>query len=281
MNIGTSVPLPAYTIDPAFMAKKAEDLGFESIWYAEHAAVPVHSDSPFPATGGEIPWTYSHFTDPYIALARASGATSKILLGTGITLVPERNPILLAKEIASLDRFSGGRFLFGIGTGWLKEETEMMGGDFEHRWTQTREAIEVMKELWTKEEAEYHGRYFDFPLVKSYPKPFQKPHPPVILGGMAKNVLRRVIDHADGWLPNRVTPADVEESRKKLDAMAEEAGRDPKSITISVYGQLPERDIVHSLLNAGADRVVVRPEHVETEKEMGEQLERMAEAVLR
>ena len=281
MNIGTSVPLPAYTIDPAFMAKKAEDLGFESIWYAEHAAVPVHSDSPFPATGGEIPWTYSHFTDPYIALARASGATSKILLGTGITLVPERNPLLLAKEIASLDRFSGGRFLFGIGTGWLKEETEMMGGDFEHRWTQTREAIEVMKELWTKDEAEYHGRYFDFPLVRSYPKPLQKPYPPIILGGMAKNVLRRVVAHADGWLPNRVTPAEVEESRKKLDAMAEEAGRDPKSITISVYGQLPERDIVRSLLDAGADRVVVRPEHVETEKEMGDQLERMAEAVLR
>ena len=280
MNIGTSVPLPAYTIDPAFMAKKSEDLGFESIWYAEHAAVPVHSDSPFPATGGEIPWTYSHFTDPYIALARASGATSKIMLGTGITLVPERNPLLLAKEIASLDRFSGGRFLFGIGTGWLKEETEMMGGDFEHRWTQTREAIEVMKELWTKEEAEYHGRYFDFPLVKSYPKPLQKPYPPIILGGMAKNVLRRIVTHADGWLPNRVTPTEVEESRKKLDAMAAEAGRDPKSITISVYGQLPERDIVHSLLNAGADRVVVRPEHVETEKEMGEQLERMAEAVL-
>ena len=280
MNIGTSLPLPAYTIDPAFMAKKAEDLGFESIWYAEHAAVPVHSDSPFPATGGEIPWTYSHFTDPYIALARASGITTKIKLGTGITLVPERNPLLLAKEIATLDRYSGGRFLFGIGTGWLKEETEMMGGDFEHRWTQTREAIEVMKELWTKEEAEYHGRYFDFPLVRSYPKPAQKPYPPIILGGMAKNVLRRVVTHADGWLPNRVTPTEVEESRKKLDAMAAEAGRDPKSITISVYGQLPERDIVHSLLNAGADRVVVRPEHVETEKEMGEQLERMAEAVL-
>ena len=281
MNVGTSVPLPAYTIDPAFIAKKAEDLGFESIWYAEHPAVPVHSDSPFPSTGGEIPWTYSHFTDPYIALARASGATSKIKLGTGITLVPERNPLLLAKEIASLDLFSGGRFMFGIGTGWLKEETELMGGDFEHRWTQTREAIEVMKELWTKDEAEYHGRYFDFPPVKSYPKPLQKPHPPVILGGMAKNVLRRVVTHADGWLPNRVTPAEVEESRKKLDAMAEEAGRDPKSITISVYGQAPERDLVNSLLNAGADRVVVRPEHVETEQEMGDQLERMAEAVLR
>jgi probable F420-dependent oxidoreductase len=281
MNIGTSVPLPAYTIDPAFMAKKAEELGFESIWYAEHPAVPVHSASPFPATGGEIPWTYSHFTDPYIALARASGVTRTIKLGTGITLVPERNPLLLAKEIASLDRFSGGRFLFGIGTGWLREETELMGGDFVHRWTQTREAIEVMKALWTHDEAEYHGQYFNFPLVRSYPKPAQQPHPPIILGGHAKNVLRRVVAHADGWLPNRITPAEVETSRGELDAMAKEAGRDPRSITISVYGQPPDRTVVQSFLNAGADRVVVRPEYVETEAAMGEQLERMAEAVLR
>ncbi len=280
MTVGTSVPLPAYTIDPAFMAKKAEALGFESIWYAEHPAVPVHSDSPFPATGGEIPWTYSHFTDPYIALARASAVTSTIKLGTGITLVPERNPLLLAKEISVLDLYSGGRFLFGIGTGWLREEAELMGGDFPHRWTQTREAIEVMKALWTQKEAEYHGRYFDFPLIKSYPKPAQKPHPPIMIGGMAKNVLRRIVDHADGWLPNRVTPAEVETSRGELDAMAKEAGRDPSSITISVYGQEPKRDVVQSLLNAGADRVVVRPEFVETEAEMGEQLERMAEAVL-
>jgi len=281
MNIGTTVPLPAYTIDPAFMAQKAEELGFESIWYAEHPAVPVYSASPFPATGGEIPWTYSHFTDPYIALARASGVTSTIKLGTGITLVPERNPLLLAKEIASLDRFSGGRFLFGIGTGWLREETELMGGDFVHRWTQTREAIEVMKALWTQDEAEYHGQYFNFPLVRSYPKPAQKPHPPIILGGHAKNVLRRVVAHADGWLPNRITPAEVETSRGQLDTMAKAAGREPRSITISVYGQPPDRTVVQSFLNAGADRVVVRPEHVETEAAMGEQLERMAEAVLR
>lgn len=280
MHIGISVPLPAYTIDPAFMAKTAEALGFESIWYAEHPAVPVHSDSPFPATGGEIPWTYSHFTDPYIALARASGVTSTIKLGTGITLVPERNPLLLAKEIASLDLFSGGRFLFGIGTGWLREETELMGGDFAHRWTQTREAIEVMKELWTHEEAEYHGRYFDFPPVRSFPKPAQKPHPPIIIGGMAKNVLRRVVAHADGWLPNRATPAEVESSRGELDTLAKAAGRDPRSISISVYGQAPDRTLVQALLNAGADRVVVRPEHVATEAEMGEQLERMAAAVL-
>ena len=281
MSVGVSTPLPAYTVDPAFMAKKAEELGFESIWYAEHPAVPVQSDSPFPATGGEIPWTYSHFTDPYIALARASGATSTIKLGTGITLVPERNPLLLAKEIASLDRFSGGRFLFGIGTGWLREETEIFGGDFEHRWTQTREALEVMKELWTKDEAEYHGKYYNFPPVKSYPKPAQQPHPPIIIGGMARNVLRRIVSHADGWLPNRVTPAEVEDSRRRLDAMAAEVGRDPKSITISVYGQPADGDVVQSYLNAGADRVVVRPDHVANEYEMGKQLERMAEAVLR
>ena len=280
MSVGVSTPLPAYTVDPAFMAKKAEELGFESIWYAEHPAVPVESNSPFPATGGEVPWTYSHFTDPYIALARASGATSTIKLGTGITLVPERNPLLLAKEIASLDRFSGGRFLFGIGTGWLREETEIFGGDFEHRWTQTREALEVMKELWTKDEAEYHGKYFNFPPVKSYPKPAQQPHPPIIIGGMARNVLRRIVSHADGWLPNRVTPAEVEDSRKRLDAMAEEVGRDPKSITISVYGQPADGDVVRSYLNAGADRVVVRPDHVANDYEMGKQLERMAEAVL-
>ena len=279
MSVGVSTPLPAYTVDPAFMAQKAEELGFESLWYAEHPAVPVESNSPFPATGGEIPWTYSHFTDPYIALARASGATTTIRLGTGITLVPERNPLLLAKEIASLDRFSGGRFLFGIGTGWLREETEMFGGDFEHRWTQTREALEVMKELWTKDEAEYHGKYYNFPPVKSYPKPAQQPHPPIIIGGHARNVLRRIVTHGDGWLPNRITPAEVEDSRKQLDAMAEEAGRDPKSITISVYGQPADRDLVQSYLNAGADRVVVRPDHVANEYEMGRQLERMAEAI--
>jgi probable F420-dependent oxidoreductase len=280
MNIGTSVPLPAYNIDPAFMAKKAEDLGFDSIWYAEHPAVPVHSESPFPSTGGEIPWTYSHFTEPYIALARASAVTTRIKLGTGITLVPERNPLLLAKEIATLDLYSGGRFIFGVGTGWLKEETELMGGDFAHRWSQTREALDVMKKLWTQEEAEHHGKYFDFPLVRSYPKPVQKPYPPILIGGAAKNVLQRVVDHADGWLPNRVTPEELEDSRRQIEKLAAAAGRDPNTITITVYGQEPDRAAFKSLLDAGADRVVVRPEYVETEAEMGAQLERIAEAVL-
>jgi probable F420-dependent oxidoreductase len=274
------MPLPAYTIDPAFMGRTAERLGFDSIWYAEHPAVPVESASPFPATGGAIPWTYSHFTDPYIALARASGVTTTLKLATGITLMPQRNPLLLAKEIAALDHHSGGRFILGVGTGWLREEVEIFGGNFARRWTQTREALDVMKALWSQEAAEFHGEFFDFPPVRSYPKPVQKPHPPIVLGGAAKNVFRRVVDHANGWLPNRITPADLEKARKELDRLAADAGRDPKSITITVYGQEPTKDVVRPLLHAGADRVVVRATHVETEAEMDAQLERIAEEVL-
>jgi len=280
MPVGVSVPLPAYTIDPAFMGRKAEELGFDSIWFAEHPILPVHSESPFPATGGEIPETYRHFSDPFIALARASAVTSKIKLCTGITLVPERNPLVLAKTISALDYYSGGRFIFGIGAGWNREETTMMGGDFDHRWTQTRESIEALRELWTKDEAEYHGRYYDFPPVYCYPKPVQDPVP-VILGGHAKNVLSRVIRYGDGWLPNRADPAQIEESRKILDTLAAERGRDPSSISISVYGQQADRELIQSFMNAGADRVVVAPQHVATEAEMGEQMERMAEAVIR
>src|SRR5262249_51579841 len=150
----------------------------------------------------------------------------------------------------------------------------IMGGDFDHRWTQAREAILVMKELWTKTEAEYHGKYYDFPPVKSYPKPAQKPHPPVILGGHAKSVLQRAVEWGDGRLPNRTTPEEIAASRTKLDAMAKAAGRAPSSISISVFGQAPDRDLVHRFLDVGADRVIIRPPTAETEKEMGTELER-------
>jgi probable F420-dependent oxidoreductase len=271
MQIGTSVPLPAYTYDPAVIAKKAEDLGFDSIWYAEHPAVPVESDSPFPATGGEIPWTYSHFTDPYIALARASAVTRKIKLATGITLLPERNPLMLAKEISVLDLHSDGRFIFGIGTGWLKEETELMGGNFARRWTQTREALDVMKGCWTQDISEYHGEFFDFPPIRSFPKPMQKPYPPILIGGMAPKVLERIVAHADGWLPNRITPQELEVKRRELDDLATVAGRDPKAI---------DKQLIQDLHNAGAERVVIRPDWVESDAMMSEQLERAAEVVL-
>ena len=283
MSVGVIVPLPAYTLNPAFIAKKAEDLGFESIWYHEHPVLPVKSESAFPATGGEIPWTYAHFSEPYISLAMAAAVTSKIKLATGITLVPERNPLILAKEISVLDLHSGGRFIFGIGAGWNREETTMMGGDFDHRWTQTREAVEALKELWTKDEAEYQGRFYDFPPVYSYPKPAQKPHPPILLGGNAKNVLRRVATYGDGWLPNRATASQIEESRKILDTLADERDRDPASLTISVFGQAPDttRQQVDDFMNAGALRVSAWAPHCETEKEMGDELERMAEAMVR
>src|SRR5712692_5735950 len=282
MNIGISVPLPAYLVDVGFMARKAEELGFESFWCAEHPFIPVQSTSRFPGSeDGVIPESYSHFIDPFVALARASGVTSRVKLGTGIVLAPERHPLLLAKEISTLDLFSGGRFLFGIGAGWLREETEIMGGDFDHRWTQTRESILAMKELWTKPEAEFHGRYYNFPPVRSYPKPAQKPHPPVLLGGGAKNVLQRIVAWGDGWLPNRITPDQLRESRATLDRLAKEAGRDPSAITISVHGQPADRDLIKRLHDAGANRVVIRPETMKTEADMAAELTRIAEAVLR
>ncbi len=282
MNIGISVPLPAYLVDVGAMARTAEALGFESFWCAEHPFIPVHTTSRFPGTAdGVIPESYSHFIDPFVALARASGTTSRIKLATGIVLVPERHPLLLAKEVSTLDLFSGGRFLFGIGAGWLREETQLMGGDFDHRWSQTRESILAMKELWTKPEAEFHGKYYEFPPVRSNPKPAQKPHPPVLLGGDAPKVLERVVAWGDGWLPNRVTPEQLREKRATLDRLAREAGRDPAAISISVHGQPADRDLIARLLAAGATRVIVRPATTQSEPEMTRELTRIAEAVLR
>jgi len=282
MNVGISVPLPAYLVDVGAMARTAEALGFESFWCAEHPFIPVHTTSRFPGTAdGVIPEAYSHFIDPFVALARASGTTSRIKLATGIVLVPERHPLLLAKEVSTLDLFSGGRFLFGIGAGWLREETQLMGGDFDHRWGQTRESILAMKELWTKPEAEFHGKFYDFPPVRSNPKPAQKPHPPVLLGGDAPRVLERVVAWGDGWLPNRVTPVELREKRAALDRLAKEAGRDPAAISISVHGQPADRDLITRFHDAGATRVIVRPATSKSEPEMVRELARIAEAVLR
>jgi probable F420-dependent oxidoreductase len=221
----------------------------------------------------------SDMADPFVALARASAVTTTLKLGTGICLVPERNPLLLAKEIATLDHFSNGRFLFGIGAGWLQEETEIMGGDFARRWSQTREAILVMKELWTKEEAEYHGTFYDFPPVRSFPKPSQQPHPPVLLGGSARNVFQRVVAWGDGWLPIRVTPEEVKMGRATLDALAASAGRDPSTIDITVFGQASDRDTLQRFAEAGASRAIVRLSTTVSDAALTE-LERMAAQVL-
>ena len=164
MKVGVSSSINSESLDVTLLAKKAEDLGFESFFVPEHTIMPVESSSRYAGSAdGVIPEYMAYMVDPLITLTRVSAATEKINLGTAVLLVPEHNPILLAKEIATLDYFSGGRFLFGIGAGWHREESEIMGGDFEHLWTQTRDAILAMKELWTKDEAEYHGRYYDSP----------------------------------------------------------------------------------------------------------------------
>ena len=175
MKVGVNMTISSQSIEVAALAAKAEALGFESLWLPEHPIIPVQTTSRYGGTAdGSIPAAMSDMADPFIGLAQAAAVTSRLRLGTGICLVPERNPLMLAKVIASLDHVSKGRFIFGIGAGWLREETEIMGGNFEHRWSQTREAILAMKALWTQDEAEFHGEYYDFPPVRSSPKPAQK-----------------------------------------------------------------------------------------------------------
>ncbi len=283
MDIGIFVFQTDLSLDVAVLAKRAEELGFESFWVPEHALVPVSTTSPYPgAADGIIPEEYKRVVDPFVALARASGVTQRMKLGTGVCLVPERNPLLLAKEVATLDRFSGGRFLFGVGSGWLKEETEIMGGDFPHRWTQTRDAVLAMKQLWTNDRAEYHGEYYDFPPVLSFPKPIQKPHPPIFLGGRAKNVFKRIVEWADGWMPNRITAEELKRGRATLDELASHAGRDPSSIEVIAFGVndlLNTPESVRGLEEAGVSRAIFRLGQAEDESALTE-MEAIAKKVI-
>jgi probable F420-dependent oxidoreductase len=277
MKIGMNTRVSSRALDVAVVAQKAEALGFESLWLPEHGVMPVHVTTRYQGSAdGSIPPSMSDMGDPFIGLARASAVTTTLKLGTGICLVPEHHPLLLAKEIATLDHLSKGRFLFGIGAGWLREETEIMGGDFPHRWGQTREAVQVMQEVWTKDEAEFHGKFYDFPPVRSAPKPFRKPYPPIFLGGSAKNVFKRVVAWGDGWMPTRATPEDIKNARATLGELAGAAGRDPKSIEITVYGEASDPDMLKRFEDAGTDRVIVRLQTTEGDAAVAE-LERMAE----
>jgi probable F420-dependent oxidoreductase len=263
----------AYALDPAVLAKRAEELGFDSLWLPEHPIMP------FPL-GGPIPAFYADLIDPFVGLARASAVTKTLKLGTGICLVPERNPLLLAKEIATLDHCSGGRFLFGIGAGWLKEETEIMGGDFAHCWTQTQEAILAMQALWTQEEAEYHGRYYDFPPVRPFPKPAQKPHPPIILGSItSRRVFQRIVAWGDGWMPVGVSLEEMKHGRETLNELAAQAGRDPRSIRVVAFFAPPDPEAIQALEEAGADAALIALETA-GEQEALAKLEEIAQTVL-
>jgi probable F420-dependent oxidoreductase len=280
MKVGVSLIISSRSIDITRIAQKADSLGFESLWLPEHPIIPVQVASRYPGSpDGAIPAFMNDLIDPFIGLAQAAAVTQTIKLGTAICLVPERNPLLLAKEIATLDHVSHGRFIFGIGAGWLREETEIMGGNFAHRWSQTREAILAMKELWSKDEAEYHGTFYDFPPVRSFPKPSQQPHPPILLGGVARNVFKRVIAWGDGWLPIGATPEHVKKGRATLNELAAAAGRDPNTIDVTVSGVPCDREVIQRLGASGATRVVIRLPSTVSQEALTD-LEKMAAQVL-
>ena len=202
MKFGIAIFPTDYAISMAELAPAVEEAGFESLWVAEHSHIPTSRATPYPA-GGELPRMYMHTMDPFVALTAAAVASKTLKVGTGICLLIERDPIHTAKEAASLDAISNGRFLFGIGGGWNREEMADHGTVFETRWKLLRERVEAVKAIWAQEEAEYHGEMVDFGPMWCWPKPVQKPHPPVLLGGNGPNVLKRVVAYADEWMPNR------------------------------------------------------------------------------
>jgi probable F420-dependent oxidoreductase len=211
-------------VAPDELARMAEQRGFESLFFPEHTHIPASRESPDPG-GGDLPDMYSHTYDPFVALTAAAAATERLKIGTGICLVIQRDPIITAKEVASVDRLSGGRFLFGVGAGWNREEMIDHGTDPGRRFGVMRERIEAMKAIWTADEASYDGRYVDFERIWSWPKPTQDPHPPVIVGGNGAKVLDRVIAYGDEWMPNTIEVDELRGRMDRLGEMADEAGR--------------------------------------------------------
>jgi probable F420-dependent oxidoreductase len=265
IKIGVFQILPDRRGDPALVAEAAEELGFHSYWVPEHGILPVSFSSSYvgdPDSEQPPPPDYLwQMPDPWIALTRAATTTQRIRLGSGICLVPEHNPLLLAKQVASLDHYCGGRVEFGIGAGWNREEAEIMGVDFAHRWTQTHEAVEVMRALWMQDAAEHHGTYYDFPPVRSYPKPIQLPHPPIMIGSSGSpRVFQRVVAWGDGWIPVLKDLDGFARGCAELEARCRAAGRargDLRVAPFALNGQFrsaAERDAVAA---AGADELIV------------------------
>ncbi len=256
MNIGISIFNTDYAIRIEELARAAEERGFESLFLPEHTHIPTSRKSPWPG-GPTLPREYWHTLDPFVALSAAAAVTTRLRLGTGICLVVERDPITLAKEIASLDFLSRGRFLFGVGGGWNAEEMADHGTDFKKRWRVLRERILTMKEIWTKDEAAFHGEFVSFDALWSFPKPVQKPHPPVLLGVNTPNARDRVVDYADGWFPLAARAGDLAEGIADLRRRAEKAGRDPASLSVSVFGARADEAVLRGYAKAGADRAIL------------------------
>jgi len=255
MKYGVAIFPTDYAIRPDEVARAAEERGFDSIFFPEHTHIPTSRRSPYPR-GGELPREYSHTIDPFVAMTMAAAATKTLKLATGICLVIERDPIVLAKEVASVDLASNGRVIFGIGGGWNAEEMENHGTAFKSRWKLLRERVEAMKELWTKEEASYHGEFVNFDPVWCWPKPVQKPHPPVIIGTHGPRALQRVVRYCDGWLPNAGRGGELIPQIAELRRLAQEAGRDPKTISITAFAAPTDRRTLDSYEAAGVERAV-------------------------
>lgn len=256
MHVGVFYFPTDYGIDPGELAKALEDRGFESLFVCEHTHIPTSRRSPFPS-GGELPKRYSHTHDPFVALSFAAAATKTLLLGTGICLVTERDPIVTAKCVASLDQLSHGRFMFGIGGGWNAEEMENHGTVYATRFKLMRERVLAMKALWTEEEAEFHGEMVNFDPVWAYPKPYRRPHPPILLGGESDITLKRIVEFCDGWFPRANEAFVPREAVARLHRAATDAGRDPASLSITVFRAPTDEAGLAGYRKAGIDRALL------------------------
>jgi probable F420-dependent oxidoreductase len=230
MKFGLAIFPTEDTLPPAELGREAEARGFESLFFPEHTHIPVSRETPWPG-GGDVPYEYPRNLDPFVAMAAAATATENLRVGTGICLVVERDPIILAKEVASVDYISGGRVLFGIGGGWNVEEMANHGTDYPKRWKVLRERIEAMQEIWTKDEAAYHGEFVNFDPIWCWPKPVQKPHPPILVGGHGERTLQRVVRYGDEWMP-LCRAESYSDDIQRLNSMAAEAGREPPPVSL-------------------------------------------------
>ena len=258
MDFGAMMFSTDYSIRPDDLARMLEDRGFESMWVPEHTHIPADRTSPWPG-GPDLPKDYWHTYDPFVALTAAAAVTTDLKLGTGICLMIERDPITTAKEIASLDMLSRGRFIFGVGGGWNAEEMSNHGTNYRSRWRILRENILAMKEIWTQEEAEFHGNHVNFDKIWAYPKPVQRPHPPILMGGDGPTTFDRVVEYCDGWIPiggRGSGGVSLGEKIVLLKKQAEEAGRDPDSLNITSFGIRPDPDLIARLQEAGVNRVI-------------------------
>ena len=253
MEFGASIFFTDYSITPAELGVALEERGFDSVWAAEHSHIPVPRKTRADQDLGK---RYYDVMDPFVTLTAAACATKRLKLATGICLVIQRDTIQTAKLVASIDQVSGGRFLFGIGGGWNQEEIENHGTAFSSRMQKMREQIEAMKVIWTQETPEYHGEIVKFDTIQTWPKPVQKPHPPVILGGAFPWAARRAVRYGDGWYPNAAS-GKPEEYMPAFRKMAQEAGRDPASLPVTIGGAPDDPDALKRFRDLGAARAVV------------------------